>query len=96
MRSKAGYPEKIDLSGHYDKIEDFFNDLRDIEMPERIIDTNLKMQKKSKAAVRDIMEIKGVKTFLMVRQGIDVSLTGSWMNYGISFTGSDKPNLLER
>lgn len=92
LRSKAGYPEKIDLSGHYDKIEDFFNDLRDIEMPERIIDTNLKMQKKAKAAVKDIMEIKGVKNVSYGKTGIDVSLTGSWMNYGISFTGSDKPN----
>lgn len=92
LRSKAGYPEKIDLSGHCDKIEDFFNDLRDIEMPERIIDTNLKMQKKAKAAVKDIMEIKGVKNVSYGKTGIDVSLTGSWMNYGISFTGSDKPN----
>lgn len=92
LRSKAGYPEKIDLSGHYDKIEDFFNDLRDIEMPERIIDTNLKMQKKAKAAVKDIMEIKGVKNVSYGKTGINVSLTGSWVNYGISFTGSDKPN----
>lgn len=92
LRSKAGYPEKIDLSGRYDKIEDFFNDLRDIEMPERIIDTNLKMQKKAKAAVKYIMEIKGVKNVSYGKTGIDVSLTGSWMNYGISFTGSDKPN----
>ena len=92
LRSKAGYPEKIDLSGHYDKIEDFFNDLRDIEIPERIIDTNLKMQKKAKTAVKDIMEIKGVKNVSYGKTGIDVSLTGSWMNYGISFTGSDKPN----
>lgn len=92
LRSKAGYPEKIDLSGHYDKIEDFFNDLRDIEMPERIIDTNLKMQKKAKTAVKDIMEINGVKDVAYGKTGIDVSLRGSWMNYGISFTGSDKPN----
>ena len=92
LRSKAGYPEKIDLSGHYDKIEDFFNDLRDIEMPKRIIDTNLKMQKKAKAAVKDIMEISGVKDVAYGKTGIDVSLRGSWMNYGISFTGSDKPN----
>ena len=92
LRSKAGYPEKIDLSGHYDKIEDFFNDLRDIEMPERIIDTNFKMQKKAKTAVKDIMEINGVKDVAYGKTGIDVSLRGSWMNYGISFTGSDKPN----
>lgn len=92
LRSKAGYPEKIDLSGHYDKIEDFFNDLRDIEMPERIIDTNLKMQKKAKTAVKDIMEINGVKDVAYGKTGIDVSMKGSWMNYGISFTGSDKPN----
>ena len=92
LRSKAGYPEKIDLSGHYDKIEDFFNDIRDIEMPDRIIDTNLKMQKKAKAAVKDIMEINGVKNVSYGKTGINVSLTGSWMNYGISFTGSDKPN----
>lgn len=92
LRSKAGYPEKIDLSGHYDKIEDFFNDLRDIEIPDRIIDTNLKMQKKAKSAVKDIMEIKGVKNVAYGKEGINVSLSGSWINYGISFTGSDKPN----
>ncbi len=91
LRSKAGYPEKIDLSGHYDKIEDFFEDLRDIDMPERIIDTQAKMLKKARTTVRDIKEIKGVRGVSLAKDGILVTLRGEWRDYGISFQGSDNP-----
>lgn len=91
LRSKAGNTERIDLSGHYDKIEDFFEELRNIEMPERIIDTQAKMQKKAKAAKTSIKEIKGVRDVKLDKNGILVSMRGSWMDYGISFSGSDKP-----
>ncbi len=91
LRSKAGKTERIDLSGHYDKIEDFFEELRNIEMPERIIDTQAKMQKKAKAAKTSIKEIKGVRDVKLDKNGILVSMRGDWMDYGISFSGSDKP-----
>lgn len=91
LRSKAGKTERIDLSGRYDKIEDFFEELRDIEMPERIIDTQAKMQKKAKAAKTSIKEIKGVRDVKLDKNGILVSMRGDWMDYGISFSGSDKP-----
>ena len=91
LRRKAGATERIDLSGRYDKIEDFFEELRDIEMPERIIDTQAKMQKKAKAAKTSIKEIKGVRDVKLDKNGILVSMRGDWMDYGISFSGSDKP-----
>jgi predicted RNA methylase len=91
LRSKAGKTERIDLSGRYDKIEDFFEELRNIEMPERIIDTQAKMQKKAKAAKTSIKEIKGVRDVKLDKNGILVSMRGDWMDYGISFSGSDKP-----
>ncbi len=91
LRSKAGYPEKIDLSGHYDKIEDFFEELRDIDMPERIIDTQAKMMKKARAAKTDINSIKDVREVKLDKNGILVTLKGDWTDYGISFSGSDNP-----
>ena len=91
MRNKAGYPEKIDLGGHYDKIEDFFNDLRDIDMPERIIDTQAKMQKKSRTTMRDIKEIKSVRGVTLNKDGIVVSMKWDRINYSINFQGSDNP-----
>ena len=91
LRSEAGKTERIDLSGRYDKIEDFFEELRNIEMPERIIDTQAKMQKKAKAARTSIKEIKGVRDVKLDKNGILVSMRGDWMDYGISFSGSDKP-----
>lgn len=91
LRRKAGATERIDLSGRYDKIEDFFEELRDIEMPERIIDTQAKMQKKAKTARTSIKEIKGVRDVKIDKNGILVSMRGDWMDYGISFSGSDKP-----
>ena len=89
MREKAGSPEKIDLSGHYDKVEDFFEDLRDIEMPDRIIDTNFKMQKKSRQAAKDIKDIKGVRKVELDKHGIVVKIIGDYNQYGMVFTGSE-------
>ncbi len=89
LRSKAGYPEKIDLDGRYDKIEDFFEELRDIDMPERIIDTQAKMQKKARAAARDMKDIKDVMRVTLDKSGISVSLRGEWKDFKIDFEGSD-------
>lgn len=84
MRAKAGSVEKWDLGGHYDKIEDFFEDLRDVEMPDRIIDTNAIMMKKSKQTVKDLKELKDV-TVDFNEGGINVRVRGDWKDYSIPF-----------
>ena len=84
MRAKAGHPEKWNLGEHYDKIEDFFEDLRDVEMPDRIIDTNAIMMKKSKQTVKDLEELKGV-TVDFSEGGIDVDVRGDWKDYFVPF-----------
>lgn len=89
LREQA-HMEKVDLSGHYDKIEDFFNDLRGVEVPDRIIDTNFKMQKMSKSAVKSLKEIRDVWSADVDKDGVHV-MTSSWMGYDISFTGSEDP-----
>lgn len=84
MRAKAGRVEKWDLGGHYDKIEDFFEDLRDVEMPDRIIDTNAIMMKKSKQTVKDLKELKNVRVDFN-EGGINVRVRGDWKDYSIPF-----------
>lgn len=84
MRAKAGRAEKWDLGKHYDKIEDFFEDLRDVEMPDRIIDTNAIMMKKSKQTVKDLEELKGV-TVDFSEGGIDVDVRGDRKDYFVPF-----------
>ena len=84
MRAKAGHPEKWNLGEQYDKIEDFFEDLRDVEMPDRIIDTNAIMMKKSKQTVKDLEELKGV-TVDFSEGGIDVDVRGDWKDYFVPF-----------
>lgn len=84
MRAKAGRVEKVSLGGHYDKIEDFFEDLRDIEMPDRIIDTNTIMQKKSKQTAKDLKELKDV-TVNLNEHGINMHVRGDRNDYSIMF-----------
>lgn len=89
LREKADITH-VDLNRHYDKIEDFFNDLRGVEVPDRIIDTNFKMQKMSKSAVKSLKEIRDVWSADVDKDGVHVR-TSSWMGYDISFTGSEDP-----
>ena len=84
MRAKAGRVEKVSLGGHYDKIEDFFEDLRGVEMPGRIIDTNTIMQKKSKQTAKDLKELKDV-TVNLNEHGINVHVRGDRNDYSIMF-----------
>ena len=84
LRSKAGYPEKIDLSGNYDKIEDFFDDLRDVQMPDRIIDTQMKSMKKARTFKKDIEDIKGMSVTIE-KNGISVFDKNAYRDYSISF-----------
>lgn len=76
LREKAGYPEKVDLGGHYDKIEDFFEDLRNVDMPGRIIDTQTKMLKKSRATVKELGDMRGVWRLDADKEGIRVRGVG--------------------
>ncbi|WP_298522309.1 LPD38 domain-containing protein [uncultured Prevotella sp.] len=85
MRAKAGSVEKWNLGGHYDKIEDFFEDLRDVEMPDRIIDTKAIMMKKSKQTVKDLKELKDVRVDFN-EGGINVRVRGDWKDYSITFS----------
>ena len=98
MREKAGRTEVTDLSGNYDKVEDFFEDLRNVEMPDRIIDTKAKMMKKSRQGVKDIRDIKGVAYALLDKEeGVTVRIKGDWRhNYHISFQNSDNPDMWKR
>lgn len=84
MRAKAGSVEKWDLGGHYDKIEDFFEDLRDVGMPDRIIDTKAIMMKKSKQTVKDLKELKDARVDFN-EGGINVRVRGDWKDYSIPF-----------
>lgn len=84
MRAKAGSVEKWDLGGHYDKIEDFFEDLRDVEMPDRIIDTKAIMMKKSKQTVKDLKDLKDARVDFN-EGGINVRVRGDWKDYSIPF-----------
>ena len=52
----------MDLSGmHFDKIEDFFEEIRDIRVPERTIDYKAKMKKKATPVARELRGMKGIK-----------------------------------
>ncbi len=90
MRGKAGYPEKIDLSGNYAKIEDFFDDLRDVELPERIVDAKLKAAKKAHSFKKDLEEIRGIKIEYLDRDNISVWDKHSHHYYTIDFRDSNK------
>ena len=75
LRARAEMTQ-VDLSRHYDKIEDFFEDLRDVEVPERIIDQQAKQMKKSKATVSELKNMRGVYDVSLDRDGIEVGARG--------------------
>ncbi len=89
LRSKAGYPEKIDLGGHYDKIEDFFEDLRDVQIPDRIVDTQLKAMKKAKPFKKELEGIKGIKVNYIDKNGISVFDKNRYSDYSITFSSDN-------
>lgn len=83
----------IDLSGHhYEKIEDFFDDLRDIRVPERTIDQKAKLRKKAVPVARELRSIKGINYVNLDDNGILVSGKGIYYNNLIAWddkTGND-------
>lgn len=69
LRQKAS-PFKYDMSGKYDKVEDFFEDLRDVRVPERIIDRNAILKKRAKSVESDIKENKYIEEYEISDNGI--------------------------
>lgn len=69
----------IDLSTReYGKMEDFFDDLRDLSMPERTIDMKARLKKKSAPAARELRSMKGIKDVELTDDRIRVSGRGVW------------------
>ena len=91
LRSEAESKyRRIDLSRRkYDKIEDFFEDIRDIQMPSRTIDEKARMLKRAAPALRDIKELKGVVDVQAQDDGIDIRTKGSAMGFYLDLTVSD-------
>lgn len=91
LRSEAESKyRRIDLSRRqYDKIEDFFEDIRDIQMPSRTIDEKARMLKRAAPALRDIKELKGVVDVQAQDEGIDIRTKGSAMGFYLDLTVSD-------
>lgn len=69
----------LDLSSmHFDKIEDFFEEIRDIRVPERTIDYKAKMKKKAASVARELRGMKGVRKVDLNEDRIFVDGRGVW------------------
>jgi hypothetical protein len=69
----------MDLSGdHYEKIEDFFEEIRNIDVPERTIDHKAKLKKKAAPTARELRTVKGINYVNLMEDGISVSGRGVW------------------
>ncbi len=77
--SAASRAVHIDLSReHYEKIEDFFEEIRDIDVPERTIDQQAKLKKKAAPVARELRTVKGVRDVYLGEDKIFVSGSGVW------------------
>lgn len=86
----------IDLSGHhYEKIEDFFDKLRDIRVPERTIDQKAKLKKKAAPVARELRGIKGINYVNLDDNGILVSGKGIYYNSLIAWDDNTGNNLID-
>ena len=69
----------IDLSRNdFAKIEDFFDAIRDIEMPARTIDRKARMEKKCKPAARELRKIVGEDNVTLQQGCLKVRGRGVW------------------
>ena len=92
LREKAESKYRsIDLSHReYDKIEDFFEDIRDIQMPSRTIDEKARMLKRAASVLRDIKDLKGIDTAIADEAGIYIKTTRTKaMSFYLDFKSSD-------
>lgn len=63
---------------HYEKIEDFFEDIRNIIVPERTIDQKAKLKKKAVPVARELRTVKGIRDVILNEDRIYVSGNGVW------------------
>ena len=63
---------------HYEKIEDFFEDIRNISVPERTIDRKAKLKKKAASTARELRAMKGIRSVRLDESGLYVSGSGVW------------------
>lgn len=69
----------IDLSGYnYDKVEDFFDSIRDIDMPNRTIDRTAILRKRCLAPARALRELKGIRNVEVGDDYISINGSGLW------------------
>lgn len=80
---------RVDL-GKYDKIEDFFEGLKNVEMPRRTIDTNGIMAKKAKKAAKELEELKVVKSVEVNGVSINVKAKSYRDSYYFNWSGNDE------
>lgn len=75
----ASHAVHMDLSGeHYEKIEDFFEEIRNIDVPERTIDHKAKLKKKAAPTARGLRTVKGINYVNLTEDSISVSGRGVW------------------
>lgn len=75
----ASRAEHVDLSGeHYEKIEDFFEEIRGINVPERTIDRKAKLKKKAVPTARELRATKGINSVRLDESGLYISGRGVW------------------
>lgn len=78
-RQAASRSVRIDLGDRsYNKIEDFFDELRDISVPPRTIDQKARLKKKALPVARDLRAMKGVRDVTLTDDSIFVSGPGLW------------------
>ena len=70
---------------YVETIEEFFNELQNVSMPDRTIDTQLIMQKRAKRYVGDLKDIKGVKEVVVNQDSVNVRTKG-WRNFFIDWS----------
>lgn len=68
--------------GYVESIDEFFDTLRNINMPDRTIDTQLIMEKKVRRYAGDLRGIKGVKEVYVNPESVVVRTKG-WRNFNI-------------
>ena len=68
--------------GYVESIDEFFDTLRNINMPDRTIDTQLIMEKKVRRYASDLRGIKGVKEVYVNPESVVVRTKG-WRNFNI-------------
>ncbi len=88
----ASNAQQIDLSSrNYTKIEDFFNDISNIQMPARTIDTAAKLRKRCLPVARSLRDMKIIKNVEVGEDFIKVSGRGLWER--IDWGGIDKSGI---